>query len=129
MSNADKRTPHTDALETLGMFHYKEEHRDAIHLAVEPVVASQDLEVGQKIGIIYDTKGAGWAIPSGDEYAAGYQDDNGMPVVKKAPFHGIVDPFLPRGPKAGERFWFIMNPRMVTSLRHVWDHPDFPKGE
>lgn len=125
MSNADKRTPHTDALETLGMIHFQKEYRDAIHLAVEPVVADCDLGVGQKIGIIYPDGDVGLALPAGVEYAAGYQDAEGMPVVKKVPFHGIVDPFLPRGPKEGESFWFIMNPRMVTSLRHVWSHPDF----
>lgn len=115
MSNAVKRTPHTDALETLGMIHYKEEHRDAIHLAVEPVTAAVDLNVGESIGILN-----GKAYPSG--WLVG-------PVEEKIPKHGIVDPFLPRGPSRGEKFWFIMNPRMVTSLRHVWDHPDFPKGE
>lgn len=39
MSSADKRSPSTDALETLGMIHFKPEHRDAIHLAVEAVKA------------------------------------------------------------------------------------------
>ena len=102
------RTPSTDALETLGMIHFKPEHRDAIHLAVEPVVAAQYLPPGAAIGII-----SGHAYPAGGT----------------VPHHGIVDPFLPRGPEMGESFWFIMNPRMVTSLRHVWEHPDFPKGE
>lgn len=108
MSNADKRTPHTDALETLGMIHYKPEKRDAIHLAVDPVIAGCDLKAGQKIGI---KDGVAWPINcSGIRY------------------HGIVDPFLPDGAKAGESFWFVMAPRMVTSLRHVWEHPDFPEG-
>ena len=52
MSHADKRSPVTDALETLGMIHFKPEARDAIHLAVEPVKAVQDLQPGQRIGII-----------------------------------------------------------------------------
>lgn len=42
------RTPSTDALETLGMIHFKPEHRDAIHLAVDPVEAYCDLDIGQK---------------------------------------------------------------------------------
>lgn len=50
MSHADKRSPSTDALETLGMIHFKPEARDAIHLAVEPVIAATNLKVGQKIG-------------------------------------------------------------------------------
>lgn len=124
------RTPSTDALETLGMIHFKQEKRDAIHLAVEPVVADCDLRVGQQIGIVYDRgDGIGYAMPAGAQYAAGRQDANGMPVVERVPYHGIVDPFLPAGPKKGERFWFVMAPRIVTSLRHVWTHPDFPEAE
>lgn len=113
MSNADKRSPATDALETLGMIHYKDEARDAIHLAVEPVTAGVHLQVGQRIGI-YD----GVAFPVGHKIGE-----------HTVPYHGIVDPFLPSGPFQGTDFWFIMAPRMVTSLRHVWEHPDFPKGE
>lgn len=105
------RTPSTDALETLGMIHFKKEHRDAIHLAVDPVDAGCDLEVGQMIGII-----KGVALPTGSEW-----------LGQKVPYHGIVDPFLPAGPKRGQSFWFVMAPRMVTSLRHVWSHPDFPE--
>lgn len=116
MSTADKRTVSTDALETLGMIHFKPEGRDAIHLAVEPVVAGMNLEVGEKIGIIEGT-----AYKTG---ASVYTKDGEI----KAPYHGIVDPFLPRGPQQLEKFWFVMAPRMVASLRHVWEHPDFPAG-
>ena len=113
MSHADKRSPVTDALETLGMIHFKPEARDAIHLAVEPVKAVQDLQPGQRIGIINNE-----ALPAGTKLASG----------TTVPYHGIVDPFLPEGPKTGQFFWFVMAPRMVHSLRHVWEHPDFQKG-
>ncbi len=106
MSN---RTPSTDALETLGMIHYKQEKRDAIHLAVDPVEAGCELKPGQKIG-----------IKSGVAYPVGMHL-NGYVI----PYHGIVDPFLPRSVKRGEKFWFVMAPRIVTSLRHVWSHPEF----
>lgn len=112
MSHNDKRSPSTDALETLGMIHFKEEHRDAIHLAVDPVKAACFLKVGEKIGVL-----DGVAYPAGT-FVSGV----------KVPYHGIVDPFLPREVKAGESFWFVMAPRMVTSLRHVWAHPDFPEA-
>ena len=73
------RTPSTDALETLGMIHFKPEHRDAIHLAVDPVMCGElPLSVGQHIGII-----------NGVAYPAGYTVAEG-----KVPYHGIVDPFL-----------------------------------
>ena len=113
MSHADKRTPVTDALETLGMIHFKPEKRDAIHLAVEPVVAGSILLVGERIGII-----------NGVAYSSGHMVDD-----KVVPYHGIVDPFLPKPVREGESFWFVMAPRMVQSLRHVWEHPDFPAGE
>lgn len=113
------RTPSTDALETLGMIHFKPEKRDAIHLAVDPVKAGCPLTTGEKIGIIH---GVAW--PAGSEHPSGI----------RVPYHGIVDPFLPRPPgiefnvEEGQSFWFVMAPRMVCSLRHVWEHPDFPEG-
>lgn len=115
--SADKRTVSTDALETLGMIHFKPEARDAIHLAVEPVLAAQKLFVGQKIGIVN-----GVAFPMGFVIRQVGKEN----VV--VPYHGIVDPFLPRPAEEGETFWFVMAPRMVASLRHVWEHPDFPAG-
>jgi len=105
MSNADKRSPHTDALETLGMIHFKPEARDAIHLAVEPVEAGENLGVGFDVGIGAD----------GKAYRA-------VPGIKPL---GIVDPFLPQPVGKGERFWLVVYPRMITSLRHVWEHPAF----
>ena len=105
MSHADKRTPHTDALETLGHIHQHDEFRDAIHLAVEPVVAGEDLVVGQRITYV---NGKAYALRSGEEAI------------------GIVDPFLSQQVKAGEKFWLVVLPRMIQSLRHVWSHPAFP---
>lgn len=105
MSHADKRTPHTDALETLGTIHQHDEFRDAIHLAVEPVEAGEDLAVGQRITYV---NGKAYALRSGEEAI------------------GIVDPFLTERVKAGQKFWLVVLPRMIQSLRHVWSHPAFP---
>lgn len=110
----DTRSPSTDALETLGMIHFKPEKRDAIHLAVLPAEASQRLAPGQRIGIV-----EGIAYPAGKSLCLGT-------IV---PYHGIVDPFLTNDVHEGETFWFVMKPREVKSLRHVWEHPDFPPGE
>lgn len=101
---ANVRRVSTDALETLGQIHWREEKRDAIHLAVEPVAAGEELRPGQLIRV---EKG----------------------VARRAYRHdamGIVDPFLEGSVQLGQRFWFIMMPRAVHSLRHVWTHPDFP---
>ncbi|MFP3645186.1 hypothetical protein [Paraburkholderia sp. SIMBA_054] len=118
MSNADKRAVATDALETLGMIHFKPEARDAIHLAVEPITAGERLRPNDDIGIY-----------KGKAYQAGERQFAGEVVHVKA--LGKVDPFLPNNKfvTEGQRFWLVVYPRMITSLRHVWDHPDFKKGE
>lgn len=100
--SADKRTVTTDALETLGTIISENEKRDAIHLAVEPVVAKETLRAGQDV----NAKGEA-----------------------QRPYVGIVDPFLKAPVQAGERFWLVVYPRQITSLRHVWDHPSFSKVE
>jgi hypothetical protein len=102
MSNADKRNVHTDALDTLGSIITENEKRDAIHLAVEPAVAGHQLMPGDHVGFLKDGR-------------IGHCED---PV-------GIVDPFLKTTVKKGERFWLVVYPRQITSLRHVWTHPAF----
>src|SRR5690349_12580579 len=102
--SADKRSVATDALETLGTIIDPSQKRDAIHLAVEPVVAGEMLRPGHHIQVV---KGIARRTATGQG-------------------QGIVDPFLPGPVKPGEWFWFVMYPRQVHSLRHVWTHPDFP---
>ena len=80
--------------------------RAATHLAVEPVTAGQQLNPGQHVGLWGDGR-AGHA---------------------KTPL-GIVDPFLTRPVQEGERFWLVVYPRQIRSLRHVWEHPAFPASE
>lgn len=103
-----ERKVSTDALETLGTIHTKDEKRDAIHLAVLPIVAGHHMSPGTPIVI----KGE-QAFEAGPTETA----------------LAIVDPFLATGPKRGERFWAVLRPRLVTSLRHVWTHPAFPDTE
>lgn len=105
MSN-QKHTVHTDALETLGKLITDSAARDAIHLAVLPAKAGMRLAPGAKI-VIAGNGEAGAAWPT--EAAT-----------------GVVDPFLKADVHPGEWFWFIVNPRTITSLRHVWQHPAFP---
>jgi hypothetical protein len=98
---SEDRSVHTDALATLGKIISASENRDAIHLAVEPTVAKQTLRPGWHVGVDGTTNN---------------------PV-------GIVDPFLTAAVLPGERFWLIVYPRQITSLRHVWEHPAFPTVE
>jgi hypothetical protein len=104
--SADNRSVATDALATLGTIIGPDEKRDAIHLAVEPVIAKVRLQPGMHVGIY-----------------------NGVASPEAQPFLGIVDPFIERAVQPGERFWLIVYPRQITSLRHVWEHPDFPSTE
>lgn len=99
----DKRTVTTDALETLGTIHVTPQKRDAIHLAVEPVEAAEKLWPGDHILVVQGM-------------AARTEPGKGL---------GIVDPFLLGCIHPGQKFWFVMYPRMVHSLRHVWTHPAF----
>ena len=68
-------------------------------------MAGEDLRVGEHITYV---NGKAFALRAGEESI------------------GIVDPFLDRMVKEGERFWLVVKPRLITSLRHVWSHPAFP---
>lgn len=98
---SDKRSVSTDALETLGTIIDEKAGRDAIHLAVEPAVAAQKLFPGQDVGFVEGGVG---------------------PCTNPL---GIVDPFLKAPVQQGEKFWLVVYPRQITSLRHVWTHPAF----
>lgn len=105
---SDKRKISTDALETLGTI-ITDGGRDAIHLAVEPVIAGELLCPGQDIGVKN-----GKAYHNKDKYYAHCDK-----------YVGIVDPFLKQDILPGQKFWLVVYPRQITSLRHVWSHPDF----
>lgn len=101
-----KHTVATDALDTLGTFPIPDTSgRDAIHLAVEPAVSDIPLRAGERI-----------VIENGKACLA-YGDDA----------TGIVDPFVSGAIRPGQRFWLVVLPRTITSLRHVWSHPLFPE--
>ena len=102
----DKRTVHTDALDILGRVITDEDQigRDAIHLAVEPVVAGQTLHAGMEVGRMADG-------------TFGYSN-----ITKTL---GIVDPFIRNVVQIGQKFLLVIYPRQITTLRHVWEHPEF----
>ena len=82
--------------------------RDAVHIAVAPVIAACKLKPGQRIGFC-----------KGSTERVTYLPDKG--------FIGIVDPFL-MAPAVlkDDQFWMFLLPRTITSLRHNWTHPAFP---
>ena len=83
--------------------------RDAIHIAVAPVVAGEKLKPG---AIVHLSK---------DGIAFNY----GKNAPDVSP--GIVDPFLDcLYVHKGERFWLYLFPNTITGLTHTWSHPAFP---
>ena len=91
-----------NAVETLGSLIGDGEGRDAIHVAVLPVTAGETLHPAQHIGI-----------------------KDGVAMTTATKLVGIVDPFLRGAVHTGQKFWMLLYPRTITSLRHVWSHPDF----
>lgn len=90
--------------------------RDAVHVAIAPVMAGQTLRRGQYVG--FSRNGS---VVAGD----GSDDDKTQFVT----CIGIVDPFLDDDVKKGQLFYVWLRPGTITSLRHVWSHPAFaPKS-
>jgi len=96
----------------LGKLITGEAHRDAIHIAVAPMVAGERLWPGQDIKLKYGTSDVALRA-SGRDYGP---DMAGI---------GIVDPFLEGEVNEGERFWGFLSPNSVTGMRHHWQHPAF----
>ena len=90
----------------LGQFPNPYAQRDAVHVAIIPVVASSNLSPGERIGITEDN-------------GVFCSDSNADKPI------GIVDPLLPRSVKPGERFYLCLFPGSVYGMRHHWLHPQF----
>lgn len=83
--------------------------RDAIHIAVIPLTAGEDLYVGNKVRLSLGSL----EVALDGEYS-------GNRAV------GIVDPFLEDYMvRKGQKFWCFIFPNTVTGMRHVWQHPQF----
>ncbi len=80
--------------------------RDAVHIAVAPVLAGERLTAGEHVGFI--------------------DVATQQVATSAAEYIGIVDPFLRVKVAAGQRFWLFLYPNTITSLRHDWTHPAFP---
>lgn len=80
------------------------QQRDAVHIAIAPVVATMKLHPGQEIGFV---------------------DDGNVRVGTVAAPLGIVDPFLKHPVNPEQSFYMFLFPNTITSLRHNWTHPAF----
>lgn len=92
--------------QTLGTFPNDYASRDAVHVAIIPVVASAEHAPGTRIRV---------AKKDGQFHSV---IDSNSPI-------GIVDPFLIRNVKQGERFYLCLFPGTVYGMRHHWLHPVF----
>jgi hypothetical protein len=86
-------------------------HRDAIHVAVAPVIAGQILSPGEHVGFM------------GDE------TDGLQHVGRVFDRIGIIDPFLTEPVMPGQRVYLCLYQQTITSLRHNWTHPAFEGAE
>lgn len=77
--------------------------RDAIHMAIAPVISGGNYRPGEHVGFMPDGR-------------------IGIRAEKKI---GIIDPFLENGVSAGERCYIFLYPQTVTGMRHHWAHPAF----
>lgn len=84
------------------------QERDAIHVAVAPVIADELLKPGDHIGFI---------------------EGSTERVGRVNTTIGIVDPYLQTRVRVGERCWMFLYPNTITSLRHDWTHPAFQKAQ
>ena len=83
----------------IGKILTNETQRDAIHIAVLPVISDEKLYPCQRIGLI-----------------------NGK-ASQNAKHIGIVDPFLSMIVFPGQQFYMFMYPNTITNMRHHWEHP------
>lgn len=79
--------------------------KDAIHIALVPVVSNEQLAPGQSVRLFQDSQKVVESFVSGAI--------------------GIVDPFLTGLVYPGQKFWMMLFPNTITSLRHDWTHPAF----
>lgn len=96
--------------------------RDAIHIAVAPVIAAEDLKPGDHIGFVQEPQNKTRRIVM-DTTSSLVTSKEKVGKVKNP--IGIVDPFLNAKVKAGERFYLCLYPQSVTGMRHEWQHPAF----
>ncbi len=99
----------SETVKTLGTIIDADQQRDAIHVAVAPVICGAgELRPGMHVGF----------CEAGDHERVTAHPYDGVMV-------GIVDPFLTVAVQKGERFWLFLYPGSITSLRHDWTHPAF----
>lgn len=95
-----------NTLEKIGTILDDTAEKDAVHFAVLPVISADDyLFAGTRVRF----------VTGSTTHVKGVKGD--------ASGIGVVDPFITDEIKRGDRFFILMNPNTITSLRHEWTHP------
>ena len=93
--------------------------RDAIHIAIAPVIARETTSPGKHVGIVGHT----------DEIQMdGSVVSRAVVSVHAVRTIGIIDPFLTKDAAEGQRIWLFIYPNQIRSLTHLWTHPAFDKN-
>jgi hypothetical protein len=92
----------------LGKLILSPQNRDAVHVAIAPVEASETLKPGQKVRFVPGKTDLVAAVGEGETSV------------------GIVDPFLRRDVAPNDKFFICLYPGSVTGMRHHWQHSAFP---
>jgi hypothetical protein len=88
----------------LGKLITDNQERDAVHIAIIPVEAGERLGPGVWVNVL-----------DGKAYEASFK------VAQ-----GIVDPYIVGVVNKGDKFFLLLKPNTITSLKHNWTHPAFP---
>lgn len=99
-----------DPISTIGKSLRGDEQRDAIHIAIMPVIAAEELQAGEHVAFVYGTTD---------------QVKRCDPAYALKPV-GVVDPFYTENYwiKKGQRVWLFLQPGTIVGLRHEWRHPE-----
>lgn len=87
-------------------------NRDAIHVAIEPVLVVRPTQPGSHVGVVDFDREKGLFI-------VGVEGD----------YLGIIDPFLNKWVNPGEVCFMLLYQNTITNLRHVWTLPGLNKSE
>lgn len=98
-----------DTIKKLGTIRSQDEGRDAIHIAVLTMRATENI----RTSVVQYVTAEGERVDGTDPRAV-----------------GIIDPFLfPKTIRVGDWFYVYLKPASITGLQHVWSHPAFPPAQ
>ena len=107
--------------------------RDAIHIAIAPVCAGENLNPGTHVRL----NGEEVRLDDGKilfKVVADKPGSSATPARRivgqdQSSAIGVVDPFLHQNVAKGQQFYVCLYPGSITSLRHEWTHPAFAAKE